>query len=517
MRARLPWLSAVSGFCLAACVSGPTAREQIQDPARRPNVVVVLVDDLRWDELGAAGHPFVETPHIDRLAREGAMFANAFATTPLCSPSRASFLTGQYAHANGIVDNTGRSETSHRMATFPQALQRGGYETAFIGKWHMGNDDTPRPGFSRWVGMRGQGEAVDPLLNVDGDRVPTQGYVTDILVDYSVDFMSEAAGHDRPFFLFLAHKALHPNIIQRDDGSSQQIEGQPTGFVAAERHRGRYADREVPRRPNAFVAPEGKPALLRPWDDLPPLGPDTGTSDDTVRQRLEMLLAVDDGVGRMVEGLAEIGQLDNTFFVFTSDHGYFYAEHGLGGERRLAYEETARIPMIVRYPTLVTAGSRPTDLVLSIDLAPTVLDLAGAASGSPLHGRSLVPLFRGETADWRRSILIEYFSDTVFPRIRSMGYLAVRTERHKFIQYVELQEMDELYDLASDPFEMHNVIDLPESAEVVAAMRDELQRLLDETDFALRRAESPQVDAGEARRQAGPSSEPPATSRLSSP
>jgi N-acetylglucosamine-6-sulfatase len=147
--------------------------------------VVILVDDMRWDDMGAGGHPFVETPHIDLVAREGAQFLNAFTSTPLCSPSRASFLTGLYAHTHGITDNLARNEASHQLPTFPRALQANGYETAFIGKWHMGNDDSPRPGFNRWVGMRGQGEAIDPQLNVDGTPTPTEGYVTDILTDYT--------------------------------------------------------------------------------------------------------------------------------------------------------------------------------------------------------------------------------------------------------------------------------------------------------------------------------------------
>src|SRR6185436_19386490 len=151
-------------------------------PSRPPNIVFVLVDDMRWDEFGAAGHPFVETPNMDRLAREGARFLNAFATTPLCSPSRASFLTGQYPHTHGIVDNTARP--SHDLPTFPRELQQHGYRTGFFGKWHMGNDDSPRPGFTRWVAMPGQGEALDPLLNVDGSQRRVKGYVTDLLTDY---------------------------------------------------------------------------------------------------------------------------------------------------------------------------------------------------------------------------------------------------------------------------------------------------------------------------------------------
>ena len=208
------------------------------------------MDDLRWDDLGVAGHPFAQTPTIDQLAREGTRFLNAFATTPLCSPSRAAILTGQYVHTNGIIDNTARDSASHRLGTFVIPLEKAGYTTGFFGKWHMGNDDTRRPGWTHWVAMKGQGEAIDPKLNIDGERIEAPGYVTDVLTDYALRFIRRSQG--RPFMVFLAHKALHPNVQQRDDGSVAQLPGQSdAGFVPAGRHRGRFAQAVVSRRPNA--------------------------------------------------------------------------------------------------------------------------------------------------------------------------------------------------------------------------------------------------------------------------
>ena len=199
---------------------------------------------------------------------EGVRFRNAFATTPLCSPSRASFLTGLYPHAHGIIDNTDRSAASHQLSTFPRQLQRGGYETAFLGKWHMGNDDSPRPGFDYWVSMKGQGEAMDPYLNEAGVFKKVPGYITDLLTDRVVAFIERP--RTRPFLVYLAHKALHPNMVQRDDGSVSAIgEG---GFIPAQRHRQLYAGATIPRSPSALQPPDGKPALQRPIANLPPLG-----------------------------------------------------------------------------------------------------------------------------------------------------------------------------------------------------------------------------------------------------
>jgi N-acetylglucosamine-6-sulfatase len=462
---------------VTACAPATPSQSSAPAPSRPPNIVFVLVDDMRWDEMGAAGHPFLETPNMDRLAREGMRFENAFSTTPLCSPSRASFLTGQYAHTNGIIDNTARP--SHDLPTFPRELQKAGYATGFFGKWHMGNDASPRPGFSHWVAMPGQGEAVDPNLNVDGTALREKGYVSDVLTDYVERFIQRAGS--QPFLVYLAHKAIHPNVIQRDDGSVVALSDQPGGFVAAERHRGRYKDRQMPRRPNAFKPPVDKPALMRTIGTLPPLGRATATTDDEMRGRAEMLLGVDDSLGRILATLEKSGALDNTVVVFTSDHGYFYGEHGLNEERRLAYEETIRIPMLVRFPAKVTAGRVSREMVLSLDLAPTLMELAGLAPLPAMQGRSLLPIFAGTPGEWRRSFLIEYFSDTVFPRILTMGYSAIRTDRYKYIEYRELQGMNELYDLQSDPYEERNLIGTPAATPLESDLQRQLRQLLTDT------------------------------------
>jgi hypothetical protein len=306
----------------------------------RPNVLLVVVDDLRFDDFGAAGHPFARTPHLDRVAREGAQFRDFFAVTPLCSPSRANILTGLATRRHGILDNTERSPLSHRLPTFARTLQAAGYHTGFIGKWHMGNDPTPRPGFDYWVALPGQGEVADPELFEDGRLARAPGYVTDIFTDRALAFITRA--RSAPFLLMLSHKALHPNKVQAADGTSRPIgEG---GFIPAPRHRALYADATPARRGSYAVPPRGKPALERPIPGLKPLGPDTVTPDETIRDRLRMLASVDEGLGRLLAALEERGALDRTVVMVVGDNGYFYGEHGLSEERRLAYEESIRLP-----------------------------------------------------------------------------------------------------------------------------------------------------------------------------
>ena len=443
----------------------------------RPNIVFILIDDLRWDELGCAGHPFIKTPNIDRIAREGAMFRNAFMTTPLCSPSRASFLTGQYAHTHGITDNVDRSPASHKLVTFPLLLHQSGYETAFVGKWHMGNDDSPRPGFDRWVSFKGQGTYLDPDINEDGKSVKPAGYITDILNGYAVEFIKRR--HNKPFMIYLAHKAVHPEITQRNDGSVNVADAEL--FIPAERHKSVYAGKTIPHRRNYKRAPEGKPALQRQIANLPPLGAGTATRDESILGRQRSLMSIEDGVGEILKALKETGQLDNTIIVFTSDNGYFYGEHGLSVERRLAYEESIRMPLLVRYPRIIKAGTVRNEFALNIDLAPTLLSIAGVPVPANVQGHSLVPLLKRQSVKWRDAVLIEYYSDRVFPRIVQMGYKAVRNGRWKYIHYLELTGMDELYDLKTDPYEMNNLINHPGSEQARDEMKREMERLLNET------------------------------------
>ena len=454
--------------------------------AERANLLVILIDDLRFDEFGAGGHPYMLTPHVDRLAREGAMCLNAFHTTPLCSPNRASIVTGQYASRHGIIDNVARDAASHRLPNYHLELQRLGYETAHVGKWHMGNDGSPRPGYDRWVSFDGHGQLFDPELNVDGARRAATGYVTDLLNAEAVAFVERPRA--KPWSLFFAHKAVHPDAHQAADGTLDLT--RRGGYKPAERHRDLYRGCVFPPRPNVLPPDEvvrAKPA----WAEAFRLKATeraqavlaaihAGTQEE-IRLRAAMMASVDEGVGMLLDALARTGQLDRTCILFLGDNGYFFGEHALGPARRFAYEEGIRSPFLVRYPPLVAAGSRPDALVLALDIAPTMIALAGGTPGPQMQGRSLVPLLGGgRPPDWRTSFLVEYWSENAMPWLVGMTYKAVRTERAKLIHWVNRDGVDELYDLAADPYELRNLHDEPARAPERDALRRELARLVAE-------------------------------------
>jgi arylsulfatase A-like enzyme len=456
---------------------------------RKPNFLIVLIDDLRFDELGICGHPFMKTPHIDRLGLEGARFTSAFHTTPLCSPNRASILTGQYASRHGIIDNVARDAHSHRLPNYHVILQKLGYETAHVGKWHMGNSGGPRPGYDRWVSFPGHGSIIDPVLNIDGEERQHPGYITDLLNAHAVEFLRTP--RTKPFALFFAHKAVHPDAFQAADGTIDLSKG---GYKPAPRHADLYKGARFPRRPNALpydLVVKQKPA----WSEAFKLrvnaasrkvldGIQAGT-DEEIRLRAAMMASVDEGMGDVLKALEDTGQLDDTFILFLGDNGYFFGEHGLGPERRFAYEEGIKSPFLVRYPAWFKPGTVNDDLVLAIDVAPSVLDLAGAKAGDCEHiqGLSLRPLAKGgRRPAWRSAFMCEYFSENAMPWLIGMSYKAIRTRRHKYIHWTQKSadgvECDELYDLKSDPYEMRNLITKRSEQQTVTRLRRQLAALV---------------------------------------
>jgi N-acetylglucosamine-6-sulfatase len=477
----------------AACVaetSPPASLQRI--PGVKPrNVVLIVADDHRFDALGCAGHPFLQTPCLDALAAAGVRLKNAFVTTSLCSPSRASILTGLYAHRHRVIDNN--NPIPPGLVFFPQHLRQAGYATAFVGKWHMGSDDdAPQPGFDHWVSFKGQGTYwPNPNgLNVDGKRVPQQGYLTDELTDYAVDWLSKRPA-DKPFLLYLAHKAVHGDLLP-DKNDDQKVgklllpgvDGQ-MGFIAAPRHEGCYAA-------EPFTPPESMAVTDRNYADKPmwvrnrrnsrhgvdlPLG-NRVEIPVIYRQYMETLRAVDDSVGRIVDELRKQKVLDSTLVIYMGDNGYAWGEHGMI-DKRSAYEESMRIPLVVHCPELIPAGIDVPRMIANLDIAPTVLEAAGLIPPAGLDGRSFLSLLSGKSTDWRDHLLYEYYWEWNFPMTPTIH--ALRTDRYKFIRPYGLWDVEELYDLEADPKEITNLLRDPAHQEIVKQMKRQLFELLKQT------------------------------------
>ena len=459
-------------FLNSICLVGATFLSAADTEHQPKNIVFILIDDLRFDTFGFMGHPFVETPHIDRLARDGACFRNAFVTTSLCSPARASFLTGQYMHHHKVVDNS--TPISEGTQTFPMLLQSAGYQTAFTGKWHMGGaSDAVRPGFDHWVSFRGQGTYApdNQTINVNGVRVPRKQYMTDELTDYACDWLRERSD-DKPFMLYLSHKGVHGL------------------YDPAERHLDRYHDSsfQVPNTvSNPPVVGEGKPMWVRnqrnSWHgvDFPYYGRSGQTLEEMYRHYCEMIISIDESVGRVRETLHATGHADDTMVIFTSDGGHLWGEHGLI-DKRCAYEASMRIPLLIHSPGLTSVEANVESLVVNLDLAPTMLEWAGVSIPDSMDGRSLLPLLQGEDPsliEWRKTILYEYYWEPAFPMTPTT--FALRGERFKLIQYHGLWDMDELYDLMEDPDEQKNLIHNTDFAQQVSSMRRQLYQILKTT------------------------------------
>jgi len=351
---------------------------------------------------------------------------------------------------------------------FPQYLQRAGYATAFIGKWHMGGaSDDPRPGFDHWVSFRGQGHYLPPeptyTLNVDGTRVPQKGYITDELTDYAVDWLDQQKG-DKPFFLYLSHKAVHAN------------------FTPAQRHQGRYAEvkLDLPRGQD-ISASNNAPRWVRDqrnsWHGVDFAYHSDKGLDSLYRRYCESLLAVDESVGRVLNQLKKMGVYDQTLVIYMGDNGFMFGEHGLI-DKRVSYEESIRVPMMMQCPDLYKGGQVLEQVVGNIDVAPTILHAGGLRKPEYMDGDSFLDLANGAAGNWRDYFLYVYYWEKNFPQTPTQ--FALRGERFKYITCYGLWDVDELYDLVADPGETVNLIANPQYQEVAREMEDRLYAMLSE-------------------------------------
>jgi len=426
-----------------ALLTAAAAAPAVIGQARRRNIVLILTDDHRYDFIGALGHPWLKghTPNMDRLLARGVHFRNAFVTSSLCSPSRASILTGLYMHAHGVFDNF--SPLRADLPTFPRRLKENGYRTAFIGKWHMGGDsDAPQPGFDHWVSFRGQGEYYDPEMNFNGNRRKTAGYMGDVLTAESRRFIRDNAS--RPFCLYLSHKAVH------------------FPFQPPQKYASLWSDRTAPK-PASMPYKEEFYQQLPEWvrrrrysrHGVDGLFGHSTNFEDAYRGYCRCLKSVDDSVGEILTQLEESGLLNDTLVVYTGDNGYMWGEHGLV-DKRAMYEPSIRVPLMMHCPDLGPPSRVTSRMALNLDLAPTFLEAAGLAVSGPMHGRSLLPLLGRDPDEWRTDFVYEYEWEQDYPYTPTITGL--RTEEWSLMQTQGVWDIAELYNVRDDPDQMKNLL-----------------------------------------------------------
>lgn len=442
---------------------------RVSDPPR-PNLVFLLSDDLAWDAADSVGRPRLELPSLDRLAREGARFRNAFVTTSVCCPARLSFLTGRYVRNHGLLSN---SMAGGRVRTFANQLRKAGYDTGYFGKWHLRVAGNRQPGFATTAVYEGQGKYDDCPFLVDGRPTRTSGWVDDVATDFALEWLRRE--REEPFLLCLGFKSPHGP------------------YRPADRHAGLFEGAPIEPPPNADARPpfprrseheelararrEHTNALVveDAWADELDRSEFDRWNEERVRQYLRHVVAVDENTGRVLDALDELGLAENTLVVFASDNGFALGQHGVFGKRN-AYEESMRITLLARWPARF-AGDRTVDeLALNVDLAPTFLAAAGETVPDAMDGASWLPLLEADRADdleWRDHFLYEYFWEPDSrPNVTTI--YALRTRRHKLVTYLQHPGWTELYDLEADPLERTNLASKPGSAELRAELEGRL-------------------------------------------
>ena len=489
---KLPAFAVVLSLAL---VSAHSAVETQPAQAGRPNIIFIMTDDHAAHAIGAYGSRVNKTPHLDRLAREGALLTSVFATNAICTPSRAAILTGQYSHLNGVT-MFNRFDSS-RM-TVARQLQQGGYHTGMVGKWHLGSDPA---GFDHWEILPGQGAYRDPIFyTATGEKTYTGRYATDVITDLAVDFV-ERRPRDKPFFLMMHHKAPHrpwePAPTHAAHFASQRIpepvtfwDSYATRTDALHENQQRVAadlnNRDLKLTPPEGLSGEALTKWLMAKPDTVTITREgssvTLTGEALVRWKYQRYMqdylatvqSVDDSVGRVLDVLDRAGLARNTLVIYTSDQGFFLGDHGLF-DKRFMYEESIRMPFLVRWPARIKPGTRSDALALNVDFAPTFLDVAGLPIAREMQGRSLLPILGGRPpADWRSSMYYRYYHDPGDHNTRA--HYGVRTRTHKLIHFWKKDQW-ELFDLANDPYELHNLYGERGQEALTSTLKTELARL----------------------------------------
>lgn len=468
----LVFLMAIAVSVSASADVVPVPKEAVAEKitgAQPRNVVFILSDDHRYDAMSFMGHAFAKTPHMDAMAKNGAHLKNAFVTTSLCSPSRASILTGLYTFRHRVIDN--QRPVPDGTLFFPQYLQKAGYHTGFIGKWHMGAvNDNPRPGFDYWFSFKGQGRYYPPgpqyTINENGKRIPQDGYITTLLTRKAVEFLEQQRDADKPFFLYLSHKAVHGPFTPEPKYSGT-LKEYPFTLPAS----------STLQTNNLRNQPRWLLDQRNSWHGMDfPLH--TGNSIETFyKSYCEALRSVDDSIGAVMEQLKLMGIHDDTLVIYMGDNGYMFGEHGLI-DKRVAYETSSRVPLLMQCPAIISGGTVVEQVVANIDIAPTVMEAMGLKKPPHMDGQSFLPLARGRTIPWREYFLYVYYWEQNYPQTPT--HFSLRGDQYKYTTYYGLWDSDELFDIRADPMEQKNLIHEPEFQNTKERMQDRLYAMMAE-------------------------------------
>lgn len=474
-----------------------------------PNIIFIMTDDHAAQAISAYGSKINKTPNIDQIANEGIRFDNCFCTNGICAPSRAVILTGKHSHLNGVVDN--RKEFDGSQQTFPKLLKKAGYQTAMIGKWHLKSDPT---GFDYWNVLPGQGSYYNPDFKEMGEQKKYTGYVTDIITDLSLDWLKNR-DKSKPFCLMYQHKAPHrswmpgpDHLTMYDDVTIPEPEtlfdDYSTRSRAAYEQEMTISEHLFPAYDLKISPPENTTEQdkgywdsrynrftdeqRKAWDDA--YGPKNEAfrkgnlkGKDLVKWKyqryikdyLRCIASVDDNIGRVLDYLEENNLAENTLVVYTSDQGFYLGEHGWF-DKRFMYEESLRMPLVMRYPKKIKAGSVNRDIVQNLDFAPTFLDCAGVQVPADIQGKSFREMLNGKTpSDWRQSAYYHYYEYPAWHMVKR--HYGIRTKRYKLMHFYYDIDAWELYDLEKDPNEINNVYENPDYADVIKELKIELEKL----------------------------------------
>lgn len=504
-------------LCIIACTP-KTENEYAEE--KPPNIIFIMTDDHAINAISAYGSKLISTPNIDRIAGEGILFRNSFVTNSICAPSRAVLLTGKYSHLNGLRDN--RDPFDGSQLTFPKLMQEAGYQTAIVGKWHLKTEPT---GFDYYNILRGQGYYYNPIMISGGDTTTHTGYATDIITDFALDYLDKR-NPDNPFLLLYHHKAPHrewsPNIKHLplfkedlplpetfyDDYETRSAAARDADmriddmFLSLDmKLPEEYYEKETgtggagvvqENMPNSWksmlarMTPEQLNAWNNYYDSVGQAFQEANLTGNEllewkyqryIKDYLKCIVSVDENIGRLFQYLEENDLIDNTVIVYTSDQGFYLGEHGWF-DKRFMYEESLRMPLLVRYPAEIDAGSVSEKMALNLDFAPTLLDYAGINIPEEMQGKSLRPIMRGDdVGDWRESMYYHYYE---YPHgwHEVKKHYGIRTAKYKLIHYYDDIDAWELYDLEEDPNELNNLIDEEDKAQIIDELKQHLNELM---------------------------------------